>query len=80
MTRPMVGGIAAGTLALGLLAGALIPTVFRPAHPMLGPAGMGAMPMPGSGAMPMQGTGPMAGNGATWQQHAAHHASQGGSR
>jgi len=72
MTRTAIGGIAAGSFTLGILAALLLPgTLSTNRHDQLVAAHMSAM-----GSMPMEmGSMPMAPDATTRAGHQTHHAS-----
>lgn len=78
MTRTAIGGIAAGTFTLGILAGLLLPgTLNTSRHDQLIAAhmsAMGSMAMMESGSMNM-GAMPMSPGATTPAGHQMHHAS-----
>jgi hypothetical protein len=84
MTRTAIGGIAAGSFTLGILAGLLLPgTLNTSRHDQLMAAhmsAMGSMPMDmgsmNGGSMPMMDMGSMPmGPRASTRDHEMHHAS-----
>ena len=88
MTRPAIGGIAAGAFVLGILAGVVIPgAVARfDGDPHLLGSMARAHGMPGMHAMSSTGSIPTSGDIGGWMpmhqtmagsDHAGHHASQG---